>query len=110
MRYKYPWLWLIVGLVLAILALLITASPARSQISAPLICRERAEIVETLKERFQETQQAIGLSSNGVLIEVFVSKAKTWTIIVTQTGGRSCLVAAGKDWADIPQIYMGKKT
>jgi hypothetical protein len=32
------------------------------------------------------------------VMEVFVASAGTWTIIVTDVTGRSCIIAAGDNW------------
>ena len=41
---------------------------------------------------------ALGLASNGGLLEVLTSgNGGTWTIILTMPNGVSCLVAAGKE-------------
>ena len=54
---------------------------------------------EAVSERYKEAPVALGLASNGDLLEVFSSdNGSTWTIIVTSPNGTSCLVAAGQDW------------
>jgi hypothetical protein len=70
----------------------------------PQVCGARAEILAELTKRYSETPVAVGLSNSGVLVEVLSSdNGSTWTIIVSQPNGTSCLVAAGKEWQDLPQ-------
>lgn len=70
----------------------------------PQICGARAEILAELTNRYSEAPVAVGLANSGVLIEVLTSdRGTTWTIIVSQPNGTSCLVAAGKQWQDLPQ-------
>jgi len=39
-----------------------------------------------------------------VLVEVLTSdNGSTWTIIVSQPNGTNCLVAAGREWQDLPR-------
>lgn len=45
----------------------------------------------------------MGLAGNGTAIEVFVSEAGTFTIVMTWPNGMSCLIAAGKDWQKAPR-------
>ena len=46
----------------------------------------------------------MGLSNNGGVVEILTSpKGVTWTIIITMPNGMSCLVAAGKNWEEMPQ-------
>lgn len=60
-------------------------------------CRDRAGLVSLLAQRFGETRQAIGLSSNTQIVEIFASdETGTWTITVTRPDGVACMVAAGE--------------
>jgi hypothetical protein len=62
-------------------------------------CGRHADVLRELADRYKETPIALGLASNGNLLEVFSSDSgATWTIIVTSPDGTSCLVAAGQDW------------
>jgi hypothetical protein len=75
-------------------------TPARAD---PQVCGARAEILAELTKRYSEAPVAVGLANSGVLVEVLSSdKGSTWTIIVSQPDGTSCLVAAGKEWQDLP--------
>lgn len=68
-------------------------------ISAGPPCEERGKLVAQLAEKYKETSVAIGLASNGKLIEVLTNASgETWTIIVTSPQGKSCLIATGQDW------------
>jgi hypothetical protein len=62
-------------------------------------CGHHADVLKELADRYKETPVALGLASNGNLLEVFsTDNGATWTIIVTSPNGTSCLVAAGQDW------------
>ena len=54
-----------------------------------------------LSEKFQERQFAFGLIGHMAIMEVFVAETGTWTIIVTDVAGRSCIVAAGEHWENV---------
>jgi len=60
-------------------------------------CAEHAMVVEQLADRYGESRQSIGIAANNTVVEVFAStETGTWTIVVTQPGGPTCLVASGE--------------
>ena len=82
------------GAIAGLMALL--AAPAQAQ----PVCGPRAEIVGKLSANYEEQQAAVGLASNGNLLEVFTSKAGTWTVLFTRPDGITCFIAAGNNWQD----------
>ena len=69
---------------------------------AQVVCSERGKFLERLASGFEETPVAMDLASNGSVLEVLASDDGTWTIIVTTPKGRSCVVASGEAWEDVP--------
>ena len=95
------------GLRAAVLAAFLLAvlslwpAPATGQ----MLCGPRDGLAELLKQRFGETQQAVGVSADARrIVELFVAPDGSWTIVVTDTQGRSCIVLTGKDWNQTPQM------
>ncbi len=87
------------GLLLSILA---GVPPAHSQTAGEIICTPHGQVVDWLDKRYDEERVALGVASNGGLIEVFTTRnGSTWTIVVTTPGGLSCPVTAGEDWFSI---------
>ena len=80
-------------------ALLWGATPSPS--AAQALCGERGEILERLESQFSETPQAIGVAQDGGLIEVIVSPAGGWTILVTYPKRATCVVATGHGWESL---------
>jgi hypothetical protein len=37
------------------------------------------------------------------MVELFVSSAGSWTMLVTRPNGIACVAAAGQGWADLPR-------
>jgi len=72
-----------------------------------LQCGNRDQMVKTLDKRFKENRFAMGLSSSVTLLELFVSKNGTWTILSTRANGISCVMAAGKSWVSMPVKLEG---
>ena len=72
---------------------------AQAAMAAPSVCGQRTEIVASLAKEFREAPIALGIDSNGNLVEVLSSRSgSTWSVIVTTPNGVSCLVASGEDW------------
>jgi len=80
------------------------ALPTLAVAGSPL-CAPREKLLKQLSTRYKEVPVALGLASNGSLIEVLTSdKGSTWTIMVTQSNGASCLVAAGEGWEELKRV------
>ena len=81
----------IIALTCAVTAL---ASSAHAQSRN---CAQHAMVVERLADGYGESRQSIGIAADNTVVEVFASlETGTWTIVVTQPGGPSCLVASGE--------------
>ncbi len=75
------------------------------------VCGSHQSISENLKKSYTEAPVSMGLTSGGGVIEVFASPKGTWTLIITQPNGMSCLIAAGHDWEELPkqELISGTK-
>lgn len=93
MARKSVILWM-KGLFIAI----VTAASIGVADAQPGPCVDRSALVARLIEQYQERQFAFGLIGNMAVMEIFVAKSGTWTIIVTDVSGTSCIVAAGNNW------------
>ena len=73
-------------------------------ISAPAqaACALRQDVHEALSRQYQERPVALGLTEDGRLIEVLVSTAGSWTILLTAANGITCVVTAGEGWEVLP--------
>ena len=91
-------------------ALLIGWSAFLPSAQAQPICGERRALVATLEKTYSETPVSVGLASNGAIIEIFASPTGTFTIIVTQPNGLTCVMAAGEYWEDLPNRLAGAHT
>ncbi len=62
-------------------------------------CDQRARVIGHLAQKYQEAPVAIGVTASGGMVEVLTSgDGGTWTIILSDPNGTSCLVAAGEGW------------
>lgn len=85
--------------ILALVAALI-AAPAAYANNA---CGDRTKIVTQLEVKYQESHRASGLETDTKMVEIWTSEANgSWTILVTQANGITCIAAAGRNWLDMP--------
>ncbi len=82
------------------------SSPAQAQ----QMCGERSEALVRLENGYSEVPAAMGLASNGSVVEVFASESGTFTIIITQPNGISCMMVSGESWEDLPAQLAGAKS
>lgn len=79
----------------AILALALSAGAA----SAQPLCMGTADMLAGLASGFGEYLIGAGLSG-GTLMQIIANpETGTWTLLASTADGRSCVVAAGSDWA-----------
>ena len=81
---------------------------------ASMPCYDRQAILDRMLERYGEVPVAGGPTNSGALLEVLKSpdtgdKPSTWTVILHMPNGRSCLVAAGEGWREVPPPPGGKR-
>lgn len=65
------------------------------------MCAPRDEVVKQLSAQFSETAVSRGLTGDGMLLEVFASPQGTWTAVLSEPTGVSCLVSGGEAWQSI---------
>ncbi len=81
---------------IAVLLMLVFSS---SYSFAAILCAPHDIVVLHLEDRYKESSVAIGVASNGHLVEVFASsKGYTWTLLLTDPNGITCMMAAGDNW------------
>lgn len=62
----------------------------------------RLVLMEQLEIRYAEVPVAMGLQSNGIMVEIFASRREnTWSIVITEPNGASCLISAGENWENL---------
>ncbi len=95
----------VLGTTLLALVLLLGV---QSSASAQSACASHAEVTKQLGSAYSEAQVAIGLASNGGVVEVFsTDDGATWTIVMTMPSGKTCVVASGEVWERIETAALG---
>ncbi len=88
----------------AFLAALFIAVPALAQSGQQRACSNRTELLKRLGQVYSEDPVALGIATNGGMLEVLSSEGgSTWTIIITMPDGRSCMFASGESWQSMPR-------
>ena len=90
-------------MTLALLGLLSAPAPAFGAVpsQAHMVCAPRGNVAARLAERYSEVPGSRGVLRSGEVIEVFVSPAGSFTVIITRPDGVSCVLAAGEDWQEL---------
>ncbi len=88
------------------LALSVAASGNIAQAAQPKdACTYRDSAVSHLSSAYRERTVALGLASNGGVLEILTNEAGTiWSIILTTPDGVSCMVATGEHWEPVQPI------
>ena len=82
-----------------------TSSHAQAQQvrTAGLQCAHHDQMVKRLGAKFTEVPVSLGLAASGHVLEVFTTRdGETWTLVATAPEGKSCIMAAGKYWQQLP--------
>ena len=84
-------------LALGLLPSAALAQPAGADPRPP--CADYREVQRQLAAGYGEAPVALGLRSNGELLQVFASpESGSWTIVSTSPQGTACILATGRHW------------
>lgn len=87
--------------IVIVSALLLSGQAANAQ----QICAPNEKVALQLERKFDEQVIGRGLTPNGkAMFELFSSKSGSWTVVVSEPSGRSCVVASGESWQRIPLL------
>jgi len=87
--------------LLAIAVVSLSAVSAEAQMR----CDLRDNAITQLETKFDEHIVGRGLTRDGqAMVEVLVSDGGSWSVIVTDTDGRTCLMATGEDWSEVKML------
>ncbi|MEM6662870.1 MAG: hypothetical protein AAF666_11920 [Pseudomonadota bacterium] len=65
--------------------------------SAQTVCGKRDDIISQLQRKYGETRRSLGVQQGRGVVEIYASaETGSWTILVTDARGMSCLMAAGE--------------
>jgi len=84
----------------ALVAIMTINQPAPALASSK-VCGERSKILAQLEKAHNEVPHALGLSSDGSVIEVLVSPDGGWTMLITYPDKPTCVIGVGEAWQSI---------
>ena len=87
-----------------LLAVVLMAIPVSAH--ALGVCADRDTVLSTLAKKHTETPRHQALTADGKFLEVLISPAGTWTIVLTFPQGATCMFSAGKFWQDLPVVSL----
>ena len=90
---------LVLGLAaMAALSLLVQAADAQQ------VCLPHDQAVGQLEKQFGEAVTGRGLTEDGrAMVELLKSAEGTWTLVMTDVHGQSCIIAVGGAWRTLAQ-------
>lgn len=83
------------------------AYSVRGQSRLSPFCDDAAALAAQLSAGYREKPVAHGVTAGGRMLQVFVSKGGTWTIVVVLPDGRACVVSHGDGWQRAPADSEG---
>jgi hypothetical protein len=78
--------------------------------TAAAVCADHDSIIKALANNYKETRRIMGEVNPDSVMEMFMSPEGTWTMLVTNTKGMTCIAAAGKKWQEVPAIPVGRES
>ncbi len=93
---------IIAAIGVALVAFAAVPAQAEQAQQVQQVCGERAKLMLHLEQKFSEQPIAMGLTAKGAVLEVLTSPSGSWTFLVTEPSGRTCMVASGENWESLP--------
>lgn len=79
-------------------------------VTAEASCLPRERMVALLAGQHAETVVGSGLSADGkVVVEIYAGPEGTWTAVITDTSGVSCIAQSGRAWRAVPPSPVAGK-
>ncbi|WHO72676.1 hypothetical protein [Rhizobium sp. BT03] len=95
---------MVYGLLAVILPTLVIAHPHSAASQTMLSCAGRSDVVNFLDRNFAEKLTAVGLVNQNAVLEVYAAESGTWTLVVTDVHGISCILLSGDSWETMPAL------
>ena len=90
------------GLALSFLgAVAISATVAQSPAEAAQ-CGPRDKVVAHITGKVKANRQALALSGQTSMVELYVTKSGAWVMTVTNPNKATCVLASGSSWESVP--------
>jgi hypothetical protein len=81
----------------ALVASAVIVGPSQA---AAAMCGTHDSVKKLLVDRYEESSRGLGLVSDQGIVELYTSDKGTWSILMTTSEGRTCVIAAGHTWQE----------
>ncbi len=71
---------------------------------AQTVCGDRGKFIEQLSKAHREAPAGMGVTLDGKMVELLRSKTGSWSILVTNGNGVTCMVAVGDGWQEVKKM------
>ncbi|HXV28747.1 MAG TPA: hypothetical protein VD840_00290 [Sinorhizobium sp.] len=88
----------------ALVAVAMAAYPIPADSQLVTKCADRTRVIEFLAQQYSEKAAAVGLINPQTVMEVYAADNGSWTLIVTDVSGRSCVILAGTSWEGMARV------
>lgn len=92
-----------------ILALAAIGSAFAGNALAQQVCGPHDVFAERLGTTYQEGRKGVGLTADGRILELYVSKSGTWSVLLVRTDGVACVATIGESWQALDEEPVAKK-
>ena len=92
MAHTFSFRWIRIVAIGAALAL------STLSVQAQFVCGGHGDLVAGLAQAFQQKQIGYGVVGQAAIVEIYVSASGTWSMLVPDVQGRSCIFATGDGW------------
>ncbi len=90
---------------LAILGFVGATLSSTGPASAQQACVTHEAATKHLEKQFDERVVGRGLANAGkAMFELFVSETGSWTVVVSEPNGPSCILTSGESWQQLPLL------
>jgi hypothetical protein len=96
--------------MIGLIALPLVPSIAGELAAQAVPCGKRTDLLKHLLADFKEEPVAMGLDAEGRVLEILAAPTGTWTILITNPAGLTCLVTTGTIWQAVQRQAQDPST
>ncbi|GAC1041807.1 hypothetical protein [Rhizobium sp. No.120] len=78
--------------------------PGIAAAQVTLACAQRVDIVAFLGDHLSEKLSAVGKLDQSTIVEIYAAESGSWTLLMSDVSGRSCIILSGDSWESIPVL------
>ncbi len=90
-------------IMVALGAAFVTMDARVGAVEARPTCKPVGTMKSTLENKFSEVRAATGIVNHNHVMELWASKTGSWSVLITNTNGITCMIASGQSLAVTPK-------